>query len=207
MTVARRTHRILGLVMLLPICAWALTGFVFFVKPGYGPAYGGLRVHAYPLEGASMPALRPDWLEVKMVRTVLGNHLIARTENGPVQLDPVTLVVRELPDEDAIRRLIAEAIAPEHDRYGEIARVVRNAGDSPSAEIETTTGVKIDLDWSTLGMQQSGRDTRRIDALYRVHYLQWTGFKTLDRVLGVVGLASLVVLASFGLRLALVPRR
>ena len=119
-----------------------------------------------------------------------------------MHIDPATGKPRELPDESAIRRLIEEAIAPERARYGEIAQVTRQAGDSPSASIETTTGVTIELDWNTLSLQQSGRDTRRIDTLYRIHYLQWTGVKTLDRVLGVIGLASLVALAFLGVRLA-----
>jgi len=202
----RRIHRVLGLVLLLPICAWALTGFVFFVKPGYGPAYGGLHVRRYGLAGAAAPAPRPEWLELRLVRTILGDHVLARAEGGPVQLDPATLSARELPDESDIRRLIADAIAQEQGRYGEIASVARHPGDAPSATIETTTGVTIELDWATLGLQQSGRDTRRIDALYRVHYLQWTGFKPVDRILGVVGLASLLVLAFFGLRLAFAAR-
>ena len=198
---------IVGLVLILPICGWALTGFVFFVKPGYGPAYGGLRVREYALLGSPAPQPRSDWLEMKLVRTVLGDHLLVRGESGSAQLDPATGSARELPDENTIRRLIDDAIAQERSRYGEIARVVRQTGDSPSASIETTTGVSIDLDWATLSLQQSGKDTRRIDALYRVHYLQWTGIQAVDRVLGVVGLASLVVLAFFGLRLAFAARR
>ena len=203
----RRTHRILGLVLLLPICGWALTGFLFFVKPGYAAAYGGLHVRGYPLDGASVPAPAPDWLEMKLTRTVLGDHLLVRKESGRAQLHPTTLNPRELPDDSAIRRLIEEAIAPERARYGEIARVTRNPGDPPTASIETTTGVTIELDWNNLSLQQSGRDTRRIDTLYRIHYLQWTGIKVLDRVVGVAGLASLVALAFLGLRLALAPGR
>jgi hypothetical protein len=203
---SRRTHRVLGLILLLAICAWATTGFIFFVKPGYGPAYGGLHVRRYGLDGAAVPQPRPEWLEVRLVRTVLGDHVLARVESGAVQLDPATLSARELPEESDIRRLISDAIGPEHDRYGEIASVARHPGDAPSASIVTTTGVTIELDWATLSLQQSGRDTRRIDALYRVHYLQWTGIKALDRVLGVVGLASLLVLAFFGLRLAFAAR-
>jgi hypothetical protein len=207
MTLSRRTHRILGLVLLLPICGWALTGFVFFLKPGYEAAYSSLRVRAYPLEGAGVPQPRPDWLEVRFMRTVLGDHLLVRGPAGRLHLDPATLASRELPDEAAIRRLIGEAIANEHDRYGDIATVTRTSGDSPSASIKTTTGVDIELDWNSLALQQSGRDTRRIDALYRIHYLQWTGFRTFDRVVGVVGLASLIALAMFGLRLAFGGKR
>jgi len=139
---------------------------------------------------------------MRMVRTILGDHLIVRADDGPMHLDPATLRRRELPDEAAIRRLLLDAMTQEHARYGDIASISRHDENSPSASIETTTGVTIDLDWTTLGLQQSGRDTRRIDTLYRIHYLQWTGIRAVDRVLGVVGLASLLALAILGVRLA-----
>lgn len=206
MTNARRAHRLLGLFLLLPICGWAVTGFVFFIKPGYEAAYGSLRVREYPIEGASFPPARPGWLEVRALRTILGIHLLVREQTGWTHLDPATVRPRGLPGEDALRRLVLDAITPGDTRYGEIAAVTRQEGESPSAVVTTTTGVEIELDWTTLGLNQSGRDTRRIDALYRIHYLQWTGVGLLDRVLGVVGLASLLGLAVLGPRLALPPR-
>jgi len=202
----RRTHRVLGLILLLPICGWAVTGFVFFIKPGYKAAYSPLRVREYPLEGAAILQARPGWLEVRALRTVLGDHLLVRTEDGWAQLDPGTLRPRELPDDDELHRLVQDAIEPDRARYGEIASIFRHEGGARSASVTTTTGVRIDLDWTTLALNQSGRDTRRIDALYRIHYLQWTGVPLLDRALGVVGLASLVGLAALGLRLALPSR-
>ena len=30
----RRVHRMIGVTMLLPFVGWAMTGFIFFVKPG-----------------------------------------------------------------------------------------------------------------------------------------------------------------------------
>jgi len=38
-------------------------------------------------------------------------------------------------------------------------------------------------------MSQRGHDTDRIDWLYRIHYLQWTGNKTIDRAFAMFGLA------------------
>jgi hypothetical protein len=203
----RRAHRVLGLILLLPICGWAVTGFVFFTKPGYEAAYSALRVREYPLDGVSIPLSRPGWLEVRALRTVLGNHLLVRMEGGWAQLDPATLRSLELPDDSAIRRMVQDAIASDRTRYGEIASIIRDERDGSSISIATTTGVEIDLDWNTLALNQSGRDTRRIDALYRIHYLQWTGIRLLDRVLGIIGLASLVALAILGLRLAFGGRR
>jgi hypothetical protein len=202
MTVTRRAHRLLGLMLLLPICAWALTGFVFFVKPGYEAAYGELRVPLYPLEGGSAVPVQPGWIEARAVRTILGTSVLARTDAGWMQVDPVTREPRALPDESGLRQLVDDAIAKDRSRYGNIAKVVREEGASPAASFETTTGVRIELDWSRLTLQQSGRDTRLIDGLYHIHYLQWTGVRAIDRVVGVVGLVALLVLAIVGLRLA-----
>ena len=197
----RRLHRVLGLVLLLPILAWAATGFVFFVKPGYKGAYAALRVRARPL-AAPLSLAPPDqsWLEVRALRTVLGEHLLVRTGSGWSHLDPATLRPRPLPGDAELRALIEDSMAVDTARYGRIASLERR--DDGTASVTTTTGVAIDLDWATLSLTQSGPDTRRIDTLYRVHYLQWTGISAVDRVLGIAGLASLAALAVLGLRLA-----
>ncbi len=69
--------------------------------------------------------------------------------------------------------------------------------------ISTDTGVEVTLDWNRVTLQQKGRDTDRIDRLYKVHYLQWTGVKGIDRALGFAGLSLVLVLTAFGVRLAL----
>jgi hypothetical protein len=51
-------------------------------------------------------------------------------------------------------------------------------------------------------LSQRGRDTDRIDALYRIHYLQWTGSQAMDKVLGFLGLSLVVALTGLGARLA-----
>jgi hypothetical protein len=200
----RRLHRLLGLVLLLPLVGWAVTGLVFFIKPGYKDAYAPLHIRELPLDRAALPPAQEGWLEARALRTVLGPHLLVRTGSGWSHLDPDTLRARALPDEAGIRALLRDALASDPGRYGEITSVVRH--DDSTAAATTTTGVAIDLDWTTLGLSQSGPDTRRIDALYRIHYLQWTGIGAVDRVLGVAGLGSLVALALLGLRLA-IPRR
>jgi hypothetical protein len=198
----RSVHRILGLLLLLPIVSWTITGFVFFLKPGYSAAYRELRPREYPLEALSLPSPPPSWREVRVVRTILGTSLLVRTNEGWSHLDPATLAPRPLPDADGLRRLVSDATAPDTARYGEIASITRFEGDPPSATVETTRGVQIDLDWSSLALRQSGRDTRLIDGLYRAHYLQWSGVRSVDRVLGAVGLVCLFALAILGFRLA-----
>lgn len=77
----------------------------------------------------------------------------------------------------------------------------RRAATCQGAIVTTDTGVRATFDWNRLSLSQRGRDTDRIDALYRVHYLQWTGVVWLDKVLGGLGLVLVVALSAFGMRL------
>jgi hypothetical protein len=192
----RRLHRILGIVMLLPFVGWAATGIVFFTKPGYGAAYDALAVKTYPLERPLTVHPDPAWREVRYLRTILGPHLIVRMSTGWVQLNPVTLEPLPAPPDDEVKRLIADAFTASPARYG---RIVTLDGGVAT----TDTGAVITFDWNRLGLQQRGRDTDRIDFLYKIHYLQWTGQKTLDKVLGLGGLTLLIALTALGARLAL----
>jgi hypothetical protein len=180
--------------MLLPLLAWAITGAIFFIKPGYGGAYESLAIRTYPLTTTVSVPPSADWREVRFVKTVLGDHLIARTEPGWRQLDPVTLEPRPSPPEADVRALLTDAFAANPARYGEVSSV-------DGSTITTSTGVTITFDWNRLSLSQRGRDTDRIDAIYRVHYLQWTGNASLDKVFGGLGLLCLVALSAAGVRL------
>jgi hypothetical protein len=197
---ARRLHSLIGLTLLIPFFGWALTGFVFFIKPGYAQAYESLQPRLYLL--ADSPQVKPDptWLEFRLVKTALGDHLLARTADRWLHLDPATMRVKDQPDEDEIRRLVTDAISVNPQRYGRVERVSGNT-------IFTDTGVRINLDWNRLSLQQRGRDTDRIDLLYRIHYLQWTGVEAIDKTLGPAGLILVVALAILGVRLAVTSRR
>jgi hypothetical protein len=197
---ARTFHRAIGLAMLLPFLGWIVTGFVFFIKPGYQQAYESLQPRLYPLTGNLSIKADPEWLEFRFVRTILGDHLIARTAEGWIHLDPATMRERDFPGEDEIRRLLDDAISINPQRYGRPERIT-------GSTIHTDTGVRIDLDWERLSFQQRGQDTDRIDLLYRIHYLQWTGVEAIDRVLGPVGLLLVASLSVLGVRLAMNSRR
>jgi hypothetical protein len=191
----RTLHRIIGVVMLLPLAAWAVTGAVFFVKPGYGAAYDSLPIRTYPIAAAIAVRPDPSWREIRHLRTILGLHLLARTGTGWVQLDPATLRPAAPPKGEDVMRLIADAFTANPARYGRITSLV---GDTA----RTDTGAVITFDWNGLTLQQRGRDTDRIDRLYKIHYLQWTGRKTADKFLGLGGLVLLTVLTALGARLA-----
>lgn len=185
--------------MLLPLTAWAVTGAIFFIKPGYGGAYESLAVRTYPLTAPQTVTPSDDWREVRTLRSVLGTHLLARTADGWHQFDVATMQPRPSPTAAEVRSLIEDAISVNADRYGTI-----DAIDGMRAT--TSTGARVTLDWNRMALSQRGLDTDRIDAIYRVHYLQWTGVASVDRVLGAVGLLLLVALSAAGVRL-LVRRR
>ena len=57
----------------------------------------------------------------------------------------------------------------------------------------------VDVDRASGRIAQRGADTDRIDWLYRIHYLQWSGHPTVDRVIPLVGLALIWIVAIAGL--------
>ena len=191
----RTLHKVIGLALLLPFAGWIITALVFYFKPGYAAAYEALHIKTYPLDGrVSIPA-DSAWLEFRYLRTILGNHLIVHTAEGWMQLEPATLRPREKPTNEEIRLLLTDAFSANPQRYGQVATISNDT-------ITTSTNILIFLDWDGLSLYQRGPDTDRIDLLYRIHYLQWTGVSALDKILGPLGLALLLVLSILGIRLA-----
>lgn len=191
----RALHRIIGILMLLPFTGWALTGAFFFLKPGYAGAYETLQVRTYPLEMTLELTPDPARIEARVVKTILGEHLLARTTEGWQHLDPRTMQPRPYPSQEEIRTLVADASRENPVRYGTVSHV-EGGGD-----ITTDTGVHISLDWNRLTLAQRGKDTDLIDALYKIHYLQWTGNRPVDRVLGALGILLVFALSALGARL------
>jgi len=130
---------------------------------------------------------------------VLGDHLLVRRDQTWEHLDPQTLAPRALPEKEMQVALVADAISTDPLRYGEVLQLVDD-------KFLTSRGVEISLDWNSLSLRQYGNDTRWIDRLYRVHYLQWTGIKLLDKILGVFGLLLLIFMSYTGFRLILGSR-
>jgi hypothetical protein len=195
----RKIHKIIGLILVLPFFGWAITGLIFYLKPGYADAYDMLVPKTYPLDTAVAVPSMSGWQEVRCVRTILGTHVLVRTDSGWLQVHPQTLEPRKMPGGGEIRKLLADAFTANPQRYGHIARM---AGDTAW----TDTDVEVILDWNSLSFQQRGKDTDRIDLLYRIHYLQWTGVRTLDRVAGLAGIILVITLAVLGVKIAFTRR-
>lgn len=187
----RTFHKTLGLVMLLPFIAWAITGIFFYFKPGYQEAYQPLPIKLYPLTKSITLPQQHNWLEIKQFRTILGDHLLVKNTDGWQQLNPINLQPITTLSQGEVNRLVNDAIESKAERYGEIATI-------DNFEITTTSDVRITLNWPQLSLRQQGKDTDFINTIYDIHYLRWTGIKALDQILGVVGLLLVVVLAAIG---------
>jgi hypothetical protein len=155
----RKLHKTIGLILLLPFFGWAVTGLIFYLKPGYAVAYDMLAPKTYPLDTAVAIPSMSGWHEARCVRTILGTHLLVRTDSGWQQVHPQTLEQRTMPPEEEMRKLVTDAFTANTQRYGHIARI---AGDT----VWTDTDVEVILDWNSLSFQQRGKDTDRIDLLY-----------------------------------------
>lgn len=188
----KKLHRLIGLAVAVPLLLWALTGIVFLVKPGYAGAYDQLSPQRYEIRNAIRLMPAKDWREIKLFRTVLGDHLIVNAGGIWRHLDPATLLDRPPPSESELKALIGDAITSDSERYGNIV-------DVQSGKVSTDTGVEITLDWSRVKLEQRGRDTRLINTLYKIHYLQWLGEQKADKALGVLGILLLIASLASGL--------
>lgn len=195
----KRFHRILGLILLLPLLGWALTGLVFLIKPGYAGAYAMLAPKTYTMTTARSFTPDPAWREFRCMRTLLGDHLIATTDAGALNLNPATLQPVPEPKRDDIQRLLSDACSIDPLRYGHVFDVGKGIA-------HTDTGVELTWDWNSMSLSQRGRDTTCIDWLYRIHYLQWTGIPAIDRPLSVIGIVLLLALTALGVKLAFMSR-
>lgn len=191
---SRRIHKSIGLIMLLPIIGWTVTGLVFFIKPGYEGAYEILKLKTYSLDPGYVVSVDERWQEVRIVKSILGTHLLVKSNGVTQNLDPSTYQPAQVPEISDLIRLFDDTISHNKERYGTVD-VIENT------RATTTTGIEIDLDWNALSFSQSGFDKAVINTLYKIHYLQWTPWPIANQILGVVGLLLLVILTLLGVRI------
>ncbi|MBA6328153.1 PepSY domain-containing protein [Colwellia sp. MB02u-6] len=196
---SRKLHKLIGLTLVLPMLGWTLTGLVFFIKPGYQEAYEQLSVKRHPLSQVLTVAPKKNWQEVRLVNTILGAHLLVKSSHKVEHLDPVSQLAKPAPTNLQFKALLNDAFSDNKARYGDIEHV-------NGLSAQTSTGVEVTLDWQTLKLSQTGQDTKLINLLYQVHYLQWTPFKGINQLLGVIGLLLLISLTVLGVRLYMKPR-
>lgn len=220
----RRAHRLSGLVLLVPLFLWIATGLLFHVKPGWDEAYEAL---AAPPPGPlpwERVVFSPAALKARGLLdpgpVVLAAHpsgLVAyfgRRDGRPAAVDGTSGEPLPPASEEVARAFALAAIsASRHARsYGEIVeaeaashRSTLTASEDPAFLFRTSGGKLVVVDRVTGEVTQSGVLNGRIDALYRIHYLQWTPWKPLNAALVLAASLLVLFLAASGLRLALAP--
>lgn len=211
----RRVHRIAGVALAVPFLVWTASGLLFLVKPGWSGAYEMLDgFQDAPVDASAVLPVRtvvrgvaaPErMLRADLRATALGPvyRIRARAEDGSA-IDAIVdahsgTVLSPLAIEDAERIAVdAASRARQADRYG---AVTGREEDATHARIRFAGGAVVTVGREDLSVRQSGPDTDRIDALYRAHYLQWTGIETVDRVFAVAAIAATWLLTAVGLSL------
>ena len=148
---SRRIHRYIGLVLLIPMVGWALTGLVFLVKPGYDGAYEVLTIKAYPLDQKLNITPSENWDEVRVIKSVLGNHLLVTVAGKTNNLDFNALKQRPMSSVTEVTDLVEDAIADKKDRYGSVLAV-------DGTTVHVTTGIQVTVNWDELKLDQIGSD-------------------------------------------------
>jgi len=187
----KRIHQVLGIAMLIPLLLWSLTGIFFLIKPGYEGAYQKISPKFYDIETAFTIVPEKGWSEIRLMRSVLGYHLLVNADGQWQHLDPNTLKPRSAPETAELNILLTDAISKDIERYGSIIQISDNTA-------YTNTGVEISLDWSSLTLRQQGKDTQFIRLLYRIHYMEWLDNPSSNKVLGALAITMLLTLSAAG---------
>lgn len=188
-----RIHRWLALGLLVPLAVWSVTGLLFHWKPGWDRAYDQLTAdRGVLLEPRALVA--PGALELaaprklELFETALGPLWRVTTATGRELHDARTGRRRPPLSVEEARLLALDAISRSSHRaaYGEVRAVEEGADE---VRLRFTGGPVVTVGRTDARLAQHGPDTDRIDGWYRLHYLQWTGHRGVDRALALVGLA------------------
>lgn len=218
----RRFHRLLGVLLALPLLAWMLTGLLFHVKYRYAEAYETLKV---PDAGAPRwsaatvsPAQALEKLEwdgkspVALIAHPAGfaAYLFAAAGKAPAVLDATTGNRIAAADESAVRAWVMRALeaSKNSERYGEIANVSEGTRISahtglahPAFVFNFSRAKVVTVDRLTGEMSQTGTLNEWIDFTYRIHYLQWTPWQTANIALVLLAMPLVIGLAFSGVRM------
>lgn len=185
-------HRWLAIVLVVLLAVWSVTGLLFHLKPGWSRAYDTLSAERggalHPGTLAAPSVVGDGVTSFELIDTALGPLYRVTSAAGPALFDAQTGARRSpLTLEDA-KTLALDAVgrSAHAAAYGTIETADRRG---EAAVIAFSGGATVEVSLADARMSQRGADTDRIDWLYRIHYLQWTGNRSVDKVLAMGGLA------------------
>lgn len=187
-----RIHRWLAIVLVVLLVVWSATGLLFHLKPGWNRAYDQLTAERREGELRASELVPLASLHgahrIELFDTALGPLYRVTAGDETTLVDARTGRTRSPLTIDDARALASDAIAHSayRDDYGDIAGI---DATEQTVQVRCAGGPIVEVGRGDARLSQRGPDTDRIDWLYRIHYLQWTGHATLDRLLAVIGLA------------------
>jgi hypothetical protein len=194
----RSWHKWLGWVLVTQLILWAVTGAIFILKPGYGPAYETPKIQFLPVSARDLQRVasisNTDWQGLRILKTSVGEHLLVDTAEGVKHLNFIG--EEQAPSLSVVKHLLRESIGYNPGRYGELKSIEGLVGI-------TSTGVELTLNWQQLSIRQQGADSRLINLLYKLHYLQFTDNAFVNKTLATLALLLLVALSVFGVVISL----
>lgn len=201
----RRLHRLLGLLLLLPLVAWTVTGLAFHLKPGWAGAYEQL--HGFedgPLDPSALlpPADLPvagEGAAWELGLTAVGPVYRVSREAGPLLVHAATGTILSPLDRAAVEAIArrASSRAAASARYGDVREVLLTDREGV---VRFAGGAEVRVGRYDLSVAQRGPDTAWIDRLYELHYLQWSGIEAIDRALAPIAIVAVWLLAFTGAR-------
>ncbi len=186
-----KAHRWLAMVLVVLLAVWSVTGLLFHLKPGWSRAYDLLSVERggalHPGKLVALATIGDEVTGLELIDTALGPLYRVTTQAGGSLVDASTGQRRSPLSEPDARTLALDAVrrSPHRAAYGDVASITSRG---ELFELAFAGGQTVELSRGDARLSQRGPDTDRIDWLYRIHYLQWTGNKTIDRVLAMFGL-------------------
>ena len=205
-----RAHRWLAMGLVIPLLVWSVTGLVFHLKPGWARAYDQLdEARPGPLDLAAVTAIAslprpgpgPATSRLELFDSVLGPLYRVTTLDGGALYDGRTGARRSPLTVADARALAVDAVvrSEHHAAYGAPVDARETAAE---VRIQFAGGAVVRVGRDDGRLTQRGADTDRIDWLYRLHYLQWTGNRAIDRMIALAGLVLIWLAAVPGLVLA-----
>lgn len=186
-----KAHRWLAIVLVVLLVVWSVTGLLFHLKPGWSRAYDMLSAErGGPLQPSKLVALSAvgdDITGLELIDTALGPLYRVSTTQGSSLVDATSGVKKSPLSLADARTLVADAISRSSHAPAYGTFETADLRDS-NVVIAYSGGQTIEVSRSDARISQRGGDTDRIDWLYRIHYLQWTGNKTFDRAFAIFGL-------------------
>jgi uncharacterized iron-regulated membrane protein len=185
-----KIHRWSAIVLVAMLVVWSITGLLFHLKPGWDRAYDQLSVKRdEPIDVSSIVPVSslPKSNSIELFSTAIGPMYRVTTNEGASMIDATTGKPRAFTPDEVIK-LVDDGVSRSRfaNRYGAHLSIANNAVRYAGDQV-------VSFDPSTMRLWQEGRDTKRIDWLYRIHYLQWTGNELLDKILAIGGLALIWV--------------